>query len=192
MGISMGAMALAGAATSAAGTLAGGANAASMGRAKAGEASFEAQQATMNAGADVAAAQQRMMQTQQKTNLTIGTAQARAGASGIDPGTGSAAENQGEIAQRGRYAAALDLWNGQNAASAEMNKAAGLQYSGLIDVIGGKEQQTASDYSAAGTLASGGASAYKVYNAGGPSNPYTGAAGSTDFGNGGPSYPMYG
>jgi hypothetical protein len=159
----MAAISLAGSATSAAGTIAGGANAAAMGKAKAGEASFEAQQATMNAGADVAASQRRMFDTQLKTNLTSSTATARAAASGVNAGVGSAAENVGEIQQRGRYAAALDLWNGQNAASGELNRAAGLQYQGTLDEIGGKAQQDASYYSAAGTLAGGGASAYKIY-----------------------------
>ena len=62
-----------------------------------------------------------------------------------------------------QYSAALDLRNGQNAASGELNRAAGLQYQGTLDEIGGKEQQDASYYSAAGTLAGGGASAYKIY-----------------------------
>jgi hypothetical protein len=159
----MAAVSMAGSAASAAGTLAGGASAAAMGRAKAGEATFEANQATMNAGGDIAASQRRMFDTQQKTNLLTGTATARAGASGVDPGTGSAAENVGEIQQRGRYSAALDLWNGENAATGELNRAAGLQYQGTLDEIGGKEQQDASYYSAAGTLAGGGASAYKIY-----------------------------
>jgi hypothetical protein len=159
----MAAVSMAGSAASAAGTLAGGANAAAMGRAKAGEASYEAAQDTANAGADIASSQRRMFDTQLKTNLTSSTATARAAASGIDAGTGSAAENVGEIQQRGRYSAALDLWNGQNAASGELNRAAALQYQGTLDEIGGKEQQDASYYSAAGTLAGGGASAYKIY-----------------------------
>jgi len=115
-----------------------------------------------------------MFATQQNTSLLIGTAQARGGASGIDTGTGSAAENQGEIAQKGKYAAALDLWQGQNQATAEMNKAAGLQYSRLVDAMGGNAAATAADYSAVGTLASSGASAYKIYSPNGPTPP-TGA-----------------
>jgi hypothetical protein len=169
----MAGVALAGAAASAMGTIAGGANAAAMGKAKAGEATFEANQATMNAGGDIAASQRRMFDTQQKTNLLTGTATARAGASGVDAGVGSAAENVGEIQQRGRYAAALDLWNGENAATGELNRAAGLQYQSTLDEIGGKEQQDASYYSAAGTLAGGGSSAFKLYgeNPFGPTPP---------------------
>jgi hypothetical protein len=159
----MAGVALAGAAASAAGTIAGGSSAAAMGRAQAGAATFEAKQAEMNAGGDIAASQRRMFETQQKTNLLTGTATARAGASGVDAGVGSAAENVGQIQQRGRYAAALDLWNGQNAASGELNRAAGLQYQSTLDEIGGKAQQDASYYSAASTIAGGGASAYKLW-----------------------------
>ncbi len=56
------------------------------------------------------------------------------------------------------------MWNGQNAASGDLNKAAAAHYSGLVDAIGGEMQQKASYFSAAGTLASSGASAYKLYD----------------------------
>src|SRR5277367_6783028 len=147
MGITMGGVALAGAAASAAGTLAGGANSAAMGRAQAGEATFEAAQDRLNASSDIAAAQRRMIDTQTKTNLMIGTATARAGASGTNAGVGSDAENAGEIGQKGRYAAALDLWNGQNAAAGELDKAQAETYQSALDVIGGNAAKTASLYS---------------------------------------------
>jgi hypothetical protein len=118
----------------------------------------------LNASSDIAAAQTRMFQTQQKTNLLIGSATARAGASGVNAGVGSAAENVGEIGQKGRYAAALDLWNGQNAASGELNKAQAQDYQSTLDKIGGDAAKNASVYSALGTLAGGGTSAYKLYN----------------------------
>jgi hypothetical protein len=154
---------LGGAVGSAMGTIAGGQSAAAMGRAAGAEATFESAQSKINAGADVAAGQRRMMETQQKTNLLTGTATARGAASGVDVGTGSAAENVGEITQRGRYAAALDLWNGENAAASDLNKAAALDYQSKLDVMGGRMQQQASLYSAAGTIAGGGASAYKLW-----------------------------
>src|SRR5258708_4227925 len=93
LGPLMAAVALGGAAASAMGTIAGGQNAAAMGRAGASEATFEANQARINASSDIAASQRRMFGTQEKTNLLLGTAQARGAASGIDVGTGSAAEN---------------------------------------------------------------------------------------------------
>ncbi len=151
----------------AAGTIAGGNSAAAMGRAQAGEASFESAQARMNAGAVLAASQRRMFETQQNTGLLVSKARAVGAAGGVNVGTGSALENQGAIEQRGRYAAALDLWNGQNAASGELNKAAGLDYTGQIDIIGGKMQQDASRLQAGGqfatTIAGAGATAYKKY-----------------------------
>jgi hypothetical protein len=169
MGISMGAMALAGAATSAAGTIAGGANSAAMGRAQAGEATFEAAQDRENAASDIAAGQRNMINSQQKTNLLIGSATARAGASGVNAGVGSAAENVGEIGQKGRYAAALDLWNGQNAAAGDLNKAQAQDYQSSLDLIGGQAAQKAATYSALGTLAGGGSSAYKLFSQNPPS-----------------------
>lgn len=166
MGISgvMAGIAAAGAATGAAGTIAGGANSAAMGRAQAGEATFEAAQDRLNASSDIAAAQRRMIDTQTKTNLLIGSATARAGASGTNAGVGSDAENTGEIAQKGRYAAALDLWNGQNAAAGDLDKAQALDYQSTLDKIGGNAAQTGATYSAVATLAGGGSSAYKLYS----------------------------
>jgi hypothetical protein len=141
------AVTMAGAGASAAGTLAGGASAAAMGRASAGEATFEAAQSTTNAASDIAAAQRRMIAQQQSGNLLVGAATARAGASGTDPGLGSTAENVGEIAQKSKIAAALDLWNGQNAAAGELDKAQAQQYQSTLDLIGGQAAQKAATYS---------------------------------------------
>jgi hypothetical protein len=164
----MAATAVAGGALTAAGTIAGGANAAAMGRAQAGEASFEATQAKFNSGADIAAAQRRAFETNQNTGLAISRARATGAAGGVNVGAGSAVENEGDIAQRGHFAAALDLWNGQNQATGELNKAAGLEYSGAVDIIGGQMQEKAADISAAGgfmtTLAGAGVGAYQMYN----------------------------
>lgn len=166
--LTLGAIAVAGGAASAAGTIAGGNSAAAMGKAQAGEAKFESDQARMNAGATIAASQRRMIETQEKTGLLVSKARASGAAGGVNVGTGSSLENQGEIEHRGRYAAALDLWNGQNQATAELNKAAGLDYSGQVDIIGGKMQQDASYLTAGGqlttTIAGAGSTAYKQYN----------------------------
>jgi hypothetical protein len=164
----MAALSVAGAGLSAYGTIAGGNNAKAAGQGASNEALFQAAQDRANAGADVAASQQRMIQSQQKTNLLISSANARAGAGGVDAGTGSAVEDEGQIAQRGKYASALDLWNGENAATGDLNKAAADQYQSTLDLIGGNEAQTASMYSAAGTIAGGAASAYKIYSPNAP------------------------
>jgi hypothetical protein len=160
----------------AASTIAGGNRAAALGRAAQAETTFESDQARYDAGAAIAASQRRMFETQNNTNLLVSRARAAGAAGGVDIGSGSSVENQGQIEQRGHYASALDLWNGQNQATADLNKAAGLDYSGTVDVIGGKMQQDASDLTAGGqmmtTIANAGSSAYKLY--GGPS-----AAGAT-------------
>jgi hypothetical protein len=161
---------LAGAGMGAAGTIAGGANAKAAAQGASQEAQFQAAQSRINASSDIASAQRRMFQTQDKTRLLIGSATARAGASGIDAGTGSAVENTGEIAQKGKYASALDLWNGENAASGDLNKAQADQFQSTLDLIGGNAAQTASLYSAAGTIAGGAASAYKLYSPLAPSS----------------------
>ena len=164
----MAAAAVVGGGLTAAGTIAGGNSAAAMGRAQAGEAKFEADQARMNAGAAIAASQRRMFETQNSTNLLVSKARATGAAGGVNVGTGSALENEGAIEQRGRYAASLDLWNGQNEATGQLNKAAGLDYSGLVDVIGGRMAQQGADLSASGqlmtTIAGAGSSAYQMYN----------------------------
>ena len=160
----MAAVAMGGAALSAAGTIAGGNNALASGRAQSQEALFQAKQSGLNASSDIAAAQRRSFDATQKTNLLASTATARAGASGVNAGVGSAAENVGEIQQKGRYAAALDLWNGQNAATGELNRAQAATYQSALDLIGGQAAKVGSNYSAAGTIAGGAASAYKLYN----------------------------
>jgi hypothetical protein len=171
----MAATAVAGGGLTAAGTIAGGNSAAAMGRAQAGEASFEAAQSRYNAGADVAAAQRKAWETNQNTNLLISKARATGAAGGVNVGAGSAVENQGDITQRGRCSAALDLWNGQNAASADLNKAAGEDYTGAVDVIGGQMAQKASYLTAGGqlmtTIANAGSSAYQLYNKPPPTAP---------------------
>jgi len=93
-----------------------------------------------------------MIETQNSTNLLVSKARATGAAGGVNIGTGSALENEGEIVQRGRYAAAIQLWNGQNEATGQLNKAAGLDYSGLVDVIGGRMAQQGADLSAGGQL----------------------------------------
>ena len=184
--VSMTALAVAGGAMSAAGTLMAGNAAAAYGRMQQQEKEFEATQDVMNSAADIASAQRQSLDIATKARLAESTAVAAAAAGGVTTTTGSPLTNEAQIAARGRYASALELWNGQNAASGDLNKAAAAHYSGLVDRIGGEMQQKASYFSAAGTLASSGASAYKMYGMGGGA-PLT----STDFGTGGARYPMY-
>ena len=181
--------ALAGGAISAAGTLAGGANAAQMGQMQQTAAQFQATQDTMNSAADIAGAQRSAIDVAQKANLLRSSAVAHSAAGGVLTTSGSALTNESQIASRGKYASTLDLWNGQNAASGDLNKAAAAQLTGTMDLIGGQMQKKAATYSAIGTLASAGGTAFKAYGGGMPSlsrgidlsgvgfNPIAGATG---------------
>jgi hypothetical protein len=140
MALSLGSTAV-GTGISAASTIAGGA-------AKQQEANYEAAQLRQNSGADVAGAQRQMFDTQQKTRLAVSKATAQAGASGVNAGVGSPAANTAALVRRGTYQSMMDLWNGQNQATADLNKAASVQYSGTI-------AKQASTLSALGTIAGG-------------------------------------
>lgn len=169
------AIALAGGALSAAGTLMGGANAAAMGQAQAKAALFQRNQDIMNSASDIASGQRRMFNTELQTSLTQSRAVASEAAGGVETTTGSPLATQAQIGARGRYAADIDLFNGENEATGDLNKAVAAQYQSELDIMGGKEAQEASYFSAAGTLATAGASAYKMYGM---------KSGSTGFGAG--------
>ncbi len=69
----------------------------------------------------------------------------------------------GDIAQRGEYQALMDVFNGENARSGMLNKAAATRASGEADAWAGEQQQDASYLSAAGTIASTAGSMMKTY-----------------------------
>lgn len=131
----------AGTAISAGGTIAGG-------QAANQSAKFTAAQLDANAAGATAAGQRTMLDTQEKTRLAQSSLTARAGASGVNAGVGSPAAVTGEIAKRGSYLAALDLFRGQDTATGIQNQAAGTRYSGNAAEIG-------ANTSAAGTIAAG-------------------------------------
>ena len=167
-------LALAGGAVSALGTLAGGSNAAQLGQMRQGAAEFEATQDTMNSAAEIAAAGRRGIETSTQASLVGSRARATAAAGGVNAGTGSPLSNEAQIASRGRYAAALDLFNGQNAATADLNRAAAAHYTGTMDLMGGEMAKEGSEFAAAGTLASAGASAFRMYGMRNGGDPYGG------------------
>ena len=131
----------AGAGLSATSTIAGGA-------AKKTEANYEAAQATENAGADIGASQRQMLDTQQRMRLAASKVSAEAGASGTNAGVGSPGATTRSITQRGTYQSMMDLFTGQNKATADLNRAAGEVYSG-------EAAKEGSDLAAAGTIAAG-------------------------------------
>lgn len=156
-------LALAGGGIGAAGTLAGGANAAQLGQMRQAGAEFQATQDTMNSASEIAAASRRGIETSIQAGLVGSRSRAMAAAGGVNAGTGSPLSNEAQIASRGRYATALDIYNGQNAAAADLNRATAAHYTGAMDVAGGEMAQQASEYAAAGTLAGSGASAFRMY-----------------------------
>lgn len=144
-------------------TLAGGNSAKQAGQLQQQADEFKAKQAEQNAGMAIAGAQVKMFDTQLRTAQAISTSTARAGASGVDAGTGSAVENVGQLAKRGSYLASLDLYNGESTATGLLNEAKGYRYSGDIAVLEGEEKQKASELQALATLAGSSGSAFKMY-----------------------------
>lgn len=124
---------------------------------------FKEKQAEQDASLEVSSAQVKAADTAQKTSLLESTSTARAAASGVDAGVGSAATNVGDIAKRGSYLEALDLYNGQVKATGLLNEARGYGYSGEVAALEGEEKQTADDLAAAGTLAGSLGSSFKQY-----------------------------
>lgn len=154
---------LAGSAMAAGGTLAGGAAAAQSGRMQQQADEFRAVQGEQNASQALASGQRTSFDAAMKTRLAMSKSTAIAAASGVNAGQGSAVTNIGELAERGRYQSAMDLFNGESKQTGLLNEAAAARYSGQIARIGGEEAQEASYLTAAGTLAGGAGGAFKNY-----------------------------
>jgi hypothetical protein len=155
--------ALAGGGIQAMGTLAGGQNAATVGKMRQGAAEFQAAQDTQNSAGVIAAAQRRSIDIGQRAKLAASSSRAISAAGGVNAGSGSAATNEANLEAKGRYAAALELWNGQNQSTALLNRATAAHYQGAMDLAGGEMAKTGSEYAAAGTLAEAGSSAFRMY-----------------------------
>jgi hypothetical protein len=161
---SMGATAAAGA-LSASGTIAGGNAAVAAGQMQQTADKFQADQLRANEGGEIGAAQRKMFDTQQTTRLANSQVQARAAASGVNAATGSPLATVKSNASRGSYQAMMDLFQGENRATASENQARGADYSGEMALAGGKMQQDASRIAALGTIAGAGSSMLKTYGA---------------------------
>jgi hypothetical protein len=145
-----GSNAQAGATIAAGGQIAAGNAALQAGQMQQAAYNYEAQEDTENASQAFAGGQRQMLADQDKTRLAISTA-------GTNAGVGSASVIQGQIAKRGSYNAAMDMFNGESAETGLLNKAAGETYSGEAALIGGEEAQTASQIQAQATIAGGSA-----------------------------------
>lgn len=149
----------AGAALSASGTIAGGDAALMAGQLQQQAAYYAAEGLEQNAPLAVAAGQRQALDTTLNTNLAISTARANAAGNGVNVAVGSPATIQGQLAQRGSYNAAMDMFNGKATATGLLNEAAGERYSGDAALIGGQLQQRAAQIAAQATIAGGKASA---------------------------------
>lgn len=152
-----------GSALSATNTIAGGDYALEAGEMKQSLADFQAQQDVENSAGEIASAQRQALNVNNQANLQRSSAVANAAAGGVEAGTGSALTNQAQIMSRGNYQAGLDLWQGQSRATQLLNQAAGKQYSGYMDLLGGEEAQRSSYLNAASTIAGGGTSLLHLY-----------------------------
>lgn len=154
----------AGAGLSAEGTLASGNAQKVAGQMQQSSANYQADQEVENASGEIGASQRTMLDTQLRTSMTQSKLTAAAAGSGINAAVGSPLAASSAIAKRGQYQSMMDLWNGQNKSTGDLNLAAGLRYGGAASAIGGEEAQTASELSASGTLASGLGSVGKIYS----------------------------
>jgi hypothetical protein len=152
-----------GGAVSAAGTIAGGDAAAQAGQMQQQAANFQASQIEDNSRQAFASGQRQMLDTQEKTRLTLSTLRANAAGNGVNAADGSPASIAGAIAKRGSYNAAMDMFNGESSATGLLNQAAGVRYTGQAAAIEGQEKQSASLLAAAGTLAGTAGSMAKGY-----------------------------
>ena len=155
---------LAGAGLGAAGTLAAGNNAKAMGI-------YQQKEYNMQADTATATGQRGMLEERRKAGLVQSRLVAQAGASGVDPTSGSVLSLSGDIAKRGEYNALMDLSQGQN-------QAAGLRNQGSAARYGGNIAQEGDEWGAAGTLAGGVGSAFRGLSyASGGSPTYTSSGG---------------
>lgn len=152
MGASLGLQAVSGA-ISAASTLAGGRHAAEAGALAQQQSAMQAKQIRMNASQALASGQRRMFERQERTRMAVSSNVARAGASGVDAGSGSPAFNAGALEGRGSYQALMDLFNGQSEATGLRNQADAVEYEGALKAWEGEARKRASRLAAIGTLA---------------------------------------
>lgn len=152
-----------GTAISAVSTIAGGNNAAAMGAAQKNAAYAQAEQLRAQEGTAIGAAQREMLDTQAKAKMLMSTVRANAAAGGVNAAEGSPLQVTQQIAKRGSYQAAMDLWQGQNKAVGLENESTSLKYGGDVAEAAGKMEQQASLGKALATIAGGGASMYKTY-----------------------------
>ena len=158
------ALTAASAATTAVGTLMGGAAAADAGARAKSAYEYRAKQEEQAAQENRAVAQRTALEKRHQGELLGSTLQARAAASvGVadDPTVLGLA---GNIAGRSEYDALFEMYRGENRARGLEDQAVASRMSGDAALAEGKAKQTASYFSAAGTVLGGASSMYRTYN----------------------------
>ena len=145
-----------GAGASAVGTIAGALGQINAGKAAVEQSQYQAGQLRANEGQAIGSSQRTMLDTIQQGRLLASKATAAAGASGVNAGVGSPAEDIGNIVARTKYNAAMDLFRGQSAATGMENQARAALWSGQVAQQGAK-------LSAFGTIAGGAGSLIGTY-----------------------------
>jgi hypothetical protein len=129
---------------------------------------YEAAQAEVNAGQEMAAAQRRALDERRRATMLASRALAVGAASGAGT-SGSVEEIISDIAGEGSYRAALQIYGGEDRARRLQAGAAGARYEGDSLASFGRSQATGSYIGALGRGISGGYSLYDKYGRGGPS-----------------------
>lgn len=157
------AVSAAGTAVSAMGTIAGGRAQAAAGQAQANAMNFQAAQQEQAATQARAEAQRVALDKRREGRFTESTLIARAamGGGGVDDPT--TLNLGGDIAGRSEYDALMEMYKGENRARGMEDQAAASRMSGQAALAGGQAAQSASGYSAAGTIISGAGSMYGTY-----------------------------
>ncbi len=158
---------IAGSAVSAMGTLAGGAAANQAGQAQAGALEFKAQQQEQQGAEARAAGGRQALEKRKEGRFAMSTMIARAAASGggaTDPTVLSIGK---QLAGSAEYNALTETYKGENRARGYEDEAMASRMGAQAALAQGKAAQTASYFSAAGTLIGGIGSAFKA-NAGVP------------------------
>src|SRR6185369_6194236 len=137
------------------------------------EANYEAAQLRQNADQQQAAAEQKMIADNKKTDLVLSNARVEAAAGGGSATDPTVVTNMQTIAGEGKYRALTDMYQGNAAAQSLNNQATAKEYSGNIAADAGRTKATS-------TILSGASSLFNKYaNISTPGSP-SGASGTMD------------
>lgn len=150
---------------------------------KAALADFQAQQLETNALTAQASAQRQALEEQRNAAIVSSRALAVAASSGGGASDPTVINMMARIAAEGQYRATVSLYNGETQANQQRAQAAAKRYEGATAIADGNTAQSASNFSAFGTVLKGAGSMFSKYNAGNTAN--------TSFGGGTDNFSAY-